>query len=305
MTKIFIDGSAGTTGLRIRQRLSELNDIELLSLPEDLRKNDQARKKMINLSDVTFLCLPDDAAKQAVTLLDNDKTAIIDTSTAHRVNDGWVYGFPELKGYREKIKNSKLIANPGCHASGFIAIINPLIENGIIDNNITLTSFSLTGYTGGGKTMIKAYEENMQEFLAPRQYGLTQMHKHVPEIMKICNLSSRPCFNPIVSSFPCGMEVTVPINKKDLRCSIADVKELYKSVYNGKVVYYQDNCDEAGFMSASALAGKDSMQITVSGSEEWILLISRFDNLGKGASGAAIQNMNILLGRNETEGLVL
>lgn len=305
MAKIFIDGSAGTTGLRIHQRLSELKDIELLTLSEDLRKNDDARKKMINTSDVTFLCLPDEASKKAVTLLDNDKTKIIDTSTAHRVSDGWVYGFPELNGYREKIKNSRFIANPGCHASGFIALINPLTENGLLNKNTVLTCFSITGYTGGGKSMIKDYSENAEKLTAPRMYGLTQAHKHVPEIMKVCNLSARPCFCPIVSNFPCGMQVTVPINKNALKCSVKELKDFYSSVYSKKVVYFNDYPTDNGFMSALALAGKDSMEISVSGSEEWILLVSRFDNLGKGASGSAIQNMNIVLGREETNGLVL
>lgn len=305
MTKIFIDGSAGTTGLRIHQRLSELKDIQLLTLSEELRKNDDARKKMINASDVTFLCLPDDASRQAMTLLDNDKTKIIDTSTAHRVADGWVYGFPELNGYRQKIKNSRFIANPGCHASGFIALVNPLTQNGLIDKSSLLTCFSVTGYTGGGKSMIKDYSENPQKLSAPRQYGLTQTHKHIPEIIKVCDLSARPCFCPIVGNFPCGMQVTVPLNKKDLKCSVKELKDFYKSIYNGKVVYYNDSPSENGFTSASALAGKDSMEISVLGSEEWILLVSRFDNLGKGASGSAIQNMNIILDREETNGLVL
>ncbi len=305
MIKVFIDGSAGTTGLRIHQRLSDLKNIQLLTLSEELRKDEDARKKAINTSDVTFLCLPDEAARQAVKLLDNDKTTIIDTSTAHRVADGWVYGFPELKGHKEKIKNSRFIANPGCHASGFISLVNPLTENGLISNDTALTCFSVTGYTGGGKSMIKDYSENAEKLIAPRQYGLTQMHKHVPEIMKVCNLSARPCFCPIVSSFPCGMQVTVPINKDVLKCSIKDLKELYKNTYDGKVVYFNDKPDENGFMSASSIAGKDSMEISVLGSDEWILLVSSFDNLGKGASGAAIQNMNVVLGREETEGLVL
>lgn len=306
MVKIFIDGSAGTTGLSVRERLANYSGIEIISLPEELRKDVNARKEAINSSDVTFLCLPDDSAKESVSLLENDKTVIIDTSTAHRTLDNWAYGFPELKGQREKIKNSKLIANPGCHASGFIALVHPLIESGILKKDVNLTAFSITGYTGGGKKMIKEYEEeNFPLYLAPRQYGLTQKHKHIPEIMKICKLENTPCFCPIVSNFDRGMEVTVPLFKKDILGSVNDIKEAYKNLYIGKVVYFNENASENGFLSSIALKGKDSLEVSVHGSEENVLLVARFDNLGKGACGSAIQNLNIVLGLNEEKGLIL
>ena len=305
MTKIFIDGSAGTTGLRIYERLEQRKDIELITLPEDLRKDTDARAQALNLSDVSFLCLPDSAAVEAVGLINNDNTAIIDTSTAHRTANGWTYGFPELKGYREKIKNSKRIANPGCHASGFISLVAPLTENGIIKNDARLTAFSLTGYSGGGKKMIAEYSDENRDTLlnAPRQYGLTQNHKHLPEMMKICSLSNAPVFCPIVDPFYSGMEVTVTLFKADLNGNADDIRKTYRDIYSGGLIKYVDSADESGFISAGKLSGKDSMEISVFGNEERILLVSRFDNLGKGASGAAIQNMNILLGIDEQTGL--
>ncbi len=306
MIKVFIDGSAGTTGLNVFERLSAYSGIEIITLPEELRKDIKAREEAINSSDVTFLCLPDASAIEAVSLLKNDKTVIIDTSTAHRTLDNWAYGFPELKGQREKIKNSKLIANPGCHASGFIALINPLVECGLLNKDVNLTAFSITGYTGGGKNMIKEYEQEVHSFYsAPRQYGLMQKHKHIPEIVKICGLTSKPNFCPIVSNFPRGMQVTVPIFKKDLNGSIEEVKQAYKNLYTGKVVYFNENADENGFLSSNALAGKDSLEISVHGNMDNILLVARFDNLGKGACGSAIQNLNIVLGLPEEKGLVL
>lgn len=307
MTKIFIDGTSGTTGLSIRERLSSFENVELITLPEELRKEESARKDAINKADVVFLCLPDLAAKEAVSLVEKDnlKTAIIDASTAHRTIDGWVYGFPELKGQKEKIKNSKRIANPGCHASGFIALIRPLVEMGILDEKALLTAFSITGYTGGGKGMIKEYEENPSNYSSPRQYGLTQMHKHIPEMMKVCSLLSKPNFCPIVSNFPRGMEVTVPLHASVLKGSVKEVKEIYKNYYTGKIVKFVENCDDNGFLPSNYLAGKDSMEISVFGNEENILLTARFDNLGKGACGAAIQNMNILIGNEEDKGLIL
>lgn len=306
MVKIFIDGSAGTTGLSIRERLAKYSGIEIITLPEEHRKDVEKRKQAINNSDVTFLCLPDESAKESVSLLENDKTVIIDTSTAHRTLDDWVYGFPELKGQREKIKQSKLIANPGCHASGFIALVNPLIESGILKSDVNLTAFSITGYTGGGKKMIKEYEEeNYPLYLAPRQYGLSQKHKHIPEMMKMCKLQNAPCFCPIVSNFDRGMEVTVPVFKKDVLGSISDIKEAYKSLYTGRVVYFNENADENGFLSSCALKGKDSLEVSVHGTEDNIILVARFDNLGKGACGSAIQNLNLVLGLNEEKGLNL
>lgn len=306
MTNIFIDGSAGTTGLRIYDRLSTREDISLIKLPDNLRKDDNTRADAINSADIVFLCLPDDAARQAVSFIKNDKTAIIDTSTAHRVCDGWVYGFPELTGKREAIINSKRIANPGCHASGFIALIKPLIEAGVLDVNAALSCFSLTGYSGGGKKMIADYENTDKSNLlkAPRQYGLTQQHKHLKEMQMISGLQTAPAFCPVVADFYSGMEVTVTLFKKDIKASIDNIKEIYKNYYNGRLVRFCDAVDESGFLSAAALSGKDDMQLTVNGNDERILLVARYDNLGKGASGAAIQNMNILMGVDETIGLV-
>ena len=306
MTNIFIDGSAGTTGLRIYDRLSARDDISLIKLPEELRKDDNARAQAINSADIVFLCLPDDAARQAVTFVKNDKTAIIDTSTAHRTNDDWVYGFPELTGIREQVLNSKRIANPGCHASGFIALVKPLVEAGVLDANMALSCFSLTGYSGGGKKMIADYESAEKSALlkAPRQYGLTQQHKHLKEMQVITGIETAPAFCPIVADFYSGMEVTVTLFKHDIKANIDDIKAIYKNYYTGKLVHFDDTADEAGFLSAAALSGKDDMQLCVFGNEDRIILVARYDNLGKGASGAAIQNMNILMGVDETTGLI-
>ena len=305
MHKIFIDGSAGTTGLKIVDRLSNRKDIELIKLSEENRKDLSARKDAINSSDLTFLCLPDVAAIEAVSLVENPNVKIIDTSTVHRTKEGWEYGFAELEGRREKIAKSKRIANPDCHASGFIALVDPLVKSGIISKDALLSCFSLTGYTGGGKKMIAEYQsdEVCELYKAPRQYGLTQSHKHLPEMSKITGLTNLPAFCPIVAPFAQGMEVTVPLFKKDLNGGIDDIKAIYKKVYSGKIVHFDENSDEGGFISANAFAGKDDMQISVFGNEDRILLVSRFDNLGKGASGAAIQNMNIMLGVDETIGL--
>ncbi len=306
MTNVFIDGSAGTTGLRIYDRLSVREDISLIRLPENLRKDDNARADAINSADIVFLCLPDDAARQAVNFVKNDKTAIIDTSTAHRISDGWVYGFPELTGKREAIINSKRIANPGCHASGFIALIKPLIEAGVLDVNAALSCFSLTGYSGGGKKMIADYEAPDKSALikAPRQYGLTQHHKHLKEMQALTGINTAPAFCPIVADFYSGMEVTVTLFKKDIKSSCDNIKDIYKNYYKGKLVHFDDLADEGGFLSAAAFSDKDDMQISVFGNDERIILTARYDNLGKGASGAAIQNMNILMGVDETTGLV-
>lgn len=306
MTNIFIDGSAGTTGLRIYDRLSVRDDISLIKLPEELRKDDNARAEAINSADIVFLCLPDDAARAAVGFVKNDKTAIIDTSTAHRTNDAWVYGFPELTRKREAIINSKRIANPGCHASGFIALVKPLVEAEILSPDVALSCFSLTGYSGGGKKMIAEYEDpNKSDLLkAPRQYGLTQQHKHLKEMQIISGIETAPAFCPIVADFYSGMEVTVTLFKKDIKATIDNIKEIYKNYYTGKLVHFDDVADEGGFLSAAALSGKDDMQLCVFGNEDRMILTARYDNLGKGASGAAIQNMNILMGVDETTGLI-
>ena len=307
MTRIFIDGSAGTTGLQIHERLKQRKDIQLLTIDEDKRKDNEARRKIFNEADIVFLCLPDAAAIEAVTLIENNNTVVIDTSTAHRVSMGWAYGLPELTGQREFIKSSKRIANPGCHATGFIALVAPLVEKGIISPASKLTAFSLTGYSGGGKKMIAEYERENRNILlkAPRQYALSQTHKHIPEMMKLCGLRFAPVFCPIVADYYSGMEVTVPVHKSEINNDIEAIKEAYKAYYVDGVIHYSDESDENGFLSAGKLSGRDDMEISVSGNDERILLTARFDNLGKGASGAAVQNMNLVMGINEFEGLNL
>ncbi len=307
MKRVFIDGGAGTTGLRIVERLSSRKDLELIKLSEESRKDINARKEAINSADIVFLCLPDAASVEAVSLCVNPDTVIIDTSTAHRTNPAWAYGFPELsKDFESKIKNSKRIANPGCHASGFISLIYPLIEGGVLDKAALLSCVSLTGYSGGGKKMIADYEAEGRDSLlaAPRQYGLSQNHKHLPEMTAITGIANPPAFMPIVGDFYSGMEVTVPLFPEMLNgANIEDIKNIYKKKYNGPVVKYVENFDEEGFVSAGKLSLKDSMEISVSGNGDRILLLSRYDNLGKGASGAAVECMNIVLGCNLTAGL--
>lgn len=306
MKKVFIDGSAGTTGLRIAERLESRKDIELIKLSEENRKDITARKEAINLADIAFLCLPDAAAIEAVSLIENDNTVVLDTSTAHRTNDNWAYGFPELSEEAEKkIKNSKRIAVPGCHASGFIALVYPLVEKGILDKNALLSCFSLTGYSGGGKKMIAEYEDEERDSLlnAPRQYGLSQSHKHLPEMKKITGIQNDPVFIPVVDNFYSGMEVTVPLFASEINGTVEDIKKAYKEKYQGPLVKFVENFDENGFVSANKLSFKDSMEISVSGNDDRILLIARYDNLGKGASGAAVECMNIVLGLEKTEGL--
>ena len=307
MTKIFIDGSAGTTGLQIHERLRLREDIQLLTIDDDKRKDNDARRELFNEADIVFLCLPDAAAIDAVSLIDNNHTVVIDTSTAHRVSEGWAYGMPELTGARELIKASKRIANPGCHASGFIALVAPLVENGIISPDTKLTCFSLTGYSGGGKKMIVEYERENRNILlnAPRQYGLSQTHKHIPEMMKVCGLTHAPVFCPIVADYYSGMEVSVPLHRSDINGGLESIREIYKHYYIAGVIRYVENEDENGFLSAGKFSGLDNMDISVSGNDERILLTARFDNLGKGASGAAVQNMNLVMGVNEFEGLNL
>ncbi|MBR4287658.1 MAG: N-acetyl-gamma-glutamyl-phosphate reductase [Clostridia bacterium] len=306
MTKIFIDGKAGTTGLRIYERLEAFEGIELISLDDEKRKDPQCREEALNNADIAFLCLPDDAARESVSLIENENTVVIDTSTAHRTLDDWAYGFPELSAsHREKIKNSKRIAVPGCHASGFISLVYPLVEAGILENTDKLSCFSLTGYSGGGKKMIADYEEEPDELLgAPRQYALTQSHKHLKEMVKISGIDNAPVFCPVVGDFYSGMEVTVPLFKSDLKegYGIEDIKEIYKNKYTGPIVTYCDNSEE-GFISAGLLSGKDSMIVSVFGNEDRFILTARYDNLGKGASGAAVECLNIVLGNSDTNGL--
>ncbi len=307
MIRVFIDGSAGTTGLRIYDRLAGRSDLELIILPDAVRKDPAARKNAILSSEITFLCLPDDAAREAVELSDGADTRIIDTSTAHRTADGWTYGFPEIRDLRQKLLTSRRIANPGCHASGFIALIAPLVDAGLISPAAELVCTSLTGYSGGGKKMIAQYEAPDRDALleGPRQYGLTQQHKHLKEMQVLSRLDKAPVFCPIVAPFYSGMEVTVPLFRDMLLGSPDDLRQVYRDAYSGPVVHFDPDADEEGFLSSAALSGRDDMQITISGNEERILLVARYDNLGKGASGAAIQTMNLLLGQDEATGLVL
>ena len=306
MTTVFIDGSAGTTGLRIRDRLADRKDLRLMILPEDLRKDPSARADALNSADISFLCLPDTASIEAVSFVTDPHGVIIDTSTAHRTAEGWIYGMPELSGQREKIALAKRIANPGCHATGFIALIAPLVENGLLSSDVRLSAFSLTGYSGGGKKMIAEYEAPDTDplYRAPRQYGLGQTHKHLPEMSVVCGLQHAPVFCPIVAPYYAGMEVTVPLTPADTSASPEEIRKVYRDYYHSGLIRFAEAPDENGFLSAGAMAGRDSLEVSVFGNGERILLISRFDNLGKGASGAAIQNMNIALGLDEVEGLV-
>ncbi len=307
MKKIFIDGKAGTTGLRIYERLSERSDIELMLLPEEKRKDIEARREALNTCDIAFLCLPDAAAIESVGLIENEKVKVLDTSTAHRTDPGWAYGFPELsEAHREKIKNSNRIAVPGCHASGFISLVYPLVEAGAISPDALLTCHSLTGYSGGGKKMIAEYESAEPETAleSPRQYGLTQNHKHLKEMRAITGINASPAFCPIVADYYSGMLVSVPLFKEQLNgVTIADIKKIYSKKYHSDIVKYKEEIGENGFICSNKLSFNDSMEIFVEGNEDRILLMSRYDNLGKGASGAAIQNMNILLGTDEKTGL--
>ena len=305
MTKVFIDGSAGTTGLRIVERLTARKDLSLLILPDELRKDPAARADALASADIAFLCLPDDAAKESVALAKDSKVKIIDTSTAHRTNPDWAYGMPELTGLRQKIAASSRVANPGCHASGFIALVAPLVEHGILSADATLSAFSLTGYSGGGKGMIAQYESDQRDPLlkGPRQYATSQQHKHLPEMVTLCGLKNAPVFCPIVADFYSGMEVTVPLFAKDIKGTAQDIRDLYRNYYTQGLIRYVDAADPDGMLSAAAYSMRDDMSVSVFGNEDRILLVSRFDNLGKGASGAAIQNMNILLGIDETTGL--
>ncbi len=309
-TKIFIDGKEGTTGLRIFERLSCRDDVEIITLSDELRKDTAARKQALNSCDIAFLCLPDAAAIEAISLIENPDVKVIDASTAHRTLPDWAYGFPELSSaHLEKIKNSKRVAVPGCHASGFIALVYPLVKAGILPEDALLTCTSVTGYSGGGKKMIAQYENGSREaFLnSPRQYGLTQEHKHLKEMKAITGIENSPMFSPIVADFYSGMAVSVPLFAKNL-CNgkgVCDIIDVYKNTYNSDFVKYTENLGEDAMFCAESMSGNDGMEIFVQGNEERILLLARYDNLGKGASGAAIECMNILMGIDPKTGLNL
>ena len=312
--KIYIDGQEGTTGLRIFERFAGRDDIEIISIDPALRKDADERKKLINASDITFLCLPDAAAKEAVSFVENENVRIIDASTAHRVNPDWAYGFPELSAaHREAIATGKRIANPGCHATGFVSLVYPLVCAGILPKESAVPCFSLTGYSGGGKKMIAQYGDEGRDIAldSPRIYGLTHSHKHLPEMQKVCGLDHAPLFSPIVADYYAGMLVSVPLMAEQLTgvSSLAQLHECYADAYAGqkmvKVMPLSAQADVGGFLAANGCAGWDGLEIYVTGNDERMMVCARFDNLGKGASSAAVQSMNIMLGCDEATGLNL
>lgn len=313
-TKIFIDGSEGTTGLRIHERFEGRDDIELLTISAELRKDKEERKRIINQSEITFLCLPDAAAKESVSLVENPNVRIIDTSTAHRTETGWAYGFPELSSaHRNAISKGNRIAVPGCHATGFVALVYPLISSGLLKADYPISSFSITGYSGGGKKMIQEYQEAERNPLldSPREYALNQQHKHLKEMKAVTGLSREPLFSPILADYYSGMVVSVPIHTEFLKDykSPQDLCQFFMEYYKGQnFVQVVANPEEnlyGGMLAGNALSGWDGLKIYVTGNQDRILLSSQFDNLGKGASGAAIQCLNIMLGCPETKGLAL
>ena len=302
--KVFIDGSSGTTGLRIADRLAARPDIELLSISAEGRKDVNERAKVINSADLAFLCLPDAASKEVMPLLRPD-VKVLDTSTAFRTDAAWDYGFPELKGQKEKIKNSYRVAVPGCYASGFISIARPLVELGLAPADYPFSCTGISGYSGGGKKMIAEYESEDKSPLlfAPRQYGLTQQHKHLKEMKGITGIENAPIFCPVVDDFYSGMQVTVPLFAEQISCSSSEIADIYSAKYQGPVVTFCDKPDNGGFLCAGALSGTDGMKISVYGNDERILLTAVYDNLGKGASGAALENLNLVMGKDKAFGL--
>lgn len=313
-TKIFIDGSEGTTGLRIHERFAGRDDVEILPIASELRKDAGERKRLINESDITFLCLPDAAARESVSLIENENVRIIDTSTAHRTEEGWVYGFPELSGeFRDKISKGKRIAVPGCYATGFISLVYPLIQSGIMPRDYPVATFAMSGYSGAGRKAIAVYEskDRAPEFDAPREYALSQQHKHLKEMTKITGLQRTPLFSPMVCDYYSGMIVTLPLYTDLLngKPSLQEVQEKLAAFYEGEpfiqVMPLGKEEETNGFLAGNARSGWDGLEIFVTGNEDRILLSSRFDNLGKGASGAAIQCMNIVMGVDEKKGLNL
>ncbi|MBE6753816.1 MAG: N-acetyl-gamma-glutamyl-phosphate reductase [Ruminococcaceae bacterium] len=315
MFTIFIDGREGTTGLRINERIGGRSDLQLIILPEEQRKDPKYRAEALNSCDIAFLCLPDAAAREAVELITNPNVRVIDASTAHRCSDQWAYGLPELSAeHRAAIVESKRVSVPGCHASGFAALVYPLRAAGIIKEDAYISAHSITGYSGGGKKMIAQYQQEDRDTLldSPRQYGLVQQHKHIPEMVYRCGLQNKPVFCPIVCDYYSGMLTTVPLfpalcGGGSPEAVLEKVKEVYAELYQGPVVRYvpYEQFNEEGFAASNAMADKDGMQITVAGDAEHAILMSRFDNLGKGASGAAVQCMNLMLGVDETTGLVV
>lgn len=308
---IYIDGREGTTGLQIYDRLANRKDIELLLIDEDKRKDAAERKKLMNAADLVFLCLPDAAAVEAVELVENPNTRVIDASTAHRTAPGWVYGFPELGAdQRAAIRSARRVANPGCYATGFISLAAPLVKSGLLPAGAPLTCHAVSGYTGGGKKSIAQYEaeEREAELVSPRHYAVTLAHKHIPEMMQVCGLTRKPIFMPMICDFPQGMVVTVPVYLDLLSGTqtLDSLRQVYSDFYAGSrfVSVRPAGAPACGFIGSNNLAGTNELQIFVCGNEEQAMLASRLDNLGKGASGAAVQNMNIMLGLPEETGLV-
>lgn len=308
MKQVFIDGSAGTTGLRIKERLKARTGVALIELKDEDRKNEALRKEAMNDADAVFLCLPDDAAQQAVQMVENENTIVLDASTAHRTLPGWVYGLPQLSGTQKKaIQTAKRIAVPGCHACGFIVLTAPLVKAGVVDAQTVLSCTSLTGYSGGGKSMIAEYESRQRSPLlsAPRMYGLTQQHKHLKEMCAVTGLSHAPVFLPIVGDFYSGMQVTVPLPESQCKASRAQIEEIYRSAYDDAVIRWDAHMEQDGFLSALTLSGRDDMRVGLMGTDERLIAVAQYDNLGKGASGAAIECMNLALGLSDYEGLIL
>lgn len=310
MIKVFIDGKEGTTGLQIYERLGKRDDIDLITLPEELRKDVNARRECLNGADICFLCLPDAAAIEAAGLVTNPKTRIIDASTAHRTNPNWVYGLPELsRKRREEIRDAKRVANPGCYATGFISLVAPLVKAGIVSADYPFVAHAVSGYSGAGKKAIAQYESEDRDIAlsSPREYALTLSHKHLPEMVRECALTYKPVFNPYICDYYCGMCVTVPLFSRLMakKYSVNDVLEFFAEYYVRQNFIKVVKSDEIpAFLPANELAGTNDLKIYVTGNDEQILLASVFDNLGKGASGAAVQNMNIMCGLDERTSLV-
>ena len=312
-TKVYIDGQAGTTGLKLFERIRNRSDIELLTIDPALHRDNAERARLINESDVTFLCLPDAASIEAVSFVENPATRIIDASTAHRTNPDWAYGFPELSAaHREKIRTSKRVAVPGCYASGFASLVYPMIQSGMMPNDYPVTCHAVSGYSGAGKNAIAVYEsdEKPSDYESPRQYALGQKHKHQPEMQKISGLTYPPMFNPLVCDYFAGMVVSVPLHRRLLsgNPSLKEIHAMFEKHYAGQrfvKVRALQGADvlENGFLPANTLAGTNLLEVFVCGIDEQILLAARLDNLGKGASGAALQCFNIMTGAPEETGL--
>lgn len=306
--RVFIDGKEGTTGLRLSQRLKTREDVTLLTLREELRKDERARKDMLNAADIAFLCLPDAAAKKAVDMIENPSTRVIDASTAHRTAEGWAYGFPELsQEHRSAVINGSRIAVPGCHASGFIALVYPLVKHKLVKSDYPFVATSITGYSGGGKAMIAQYEEGIDnELSSPRQYALTQTHKHLKEMQAITGLTRTPCFEPYVADYYSGMEISIPLfaDMAAVKLSKKTLVEFFKEYYKDSAFIGAEEAGE-GFIAANSLSQSDGMKILIGGNDERILLCAVYDNLGKGASGAALQCFNLMTGAEEDKGLSL